>query len=78
MRAAEGGERGEMGIAAHRGRVRDKLKNAAYKVDFCGCFEPQGSWSDRGNARRNQLQTQLWERIVCQLALYLCENVKRI
>lgn len=34
MRAAEGGERGEMGIGAHRGRARDKLKNVASKVGF--------------------------------------------
>lgn len=69
MRAAEGGERGEMGIVAHRGRARDKLKNAASKVEFFCCFGPRGSRPDRENAHRNQSQTHLWERIIRQPGL---------
>lgn len=54
----EGGDGGKMGMVAHRGRVRDKLKMWLPKY-----FKPRGGGglaSDKGrNTRRNRVHTLL-------------------
>lgn len=88
MRAAEGGERGEMGIAAHRGRARDKLKNAASKVfffvvvlDHGGVGLTEGTHAGIGRRRTFGNGSFVgWLSLVQkhQLGLYLCESVEGI